>query len=67
MSSMSAEGSGDVGFTCQPKETNGHVAKGCHDLGRCSCADLTAVFIHSHIPHPMHTVFNTPVSSPEGE
>ena len=57
----------NIWFTCQPKEANGHVPKGCHDLRCCSCANLAAVFVQGHIPHPMNSVLNSPVSPPEGE
>lgn len=64
---MPAQGCSDIWFTCQPKEADGHVTKGCHDLGRCPAAYLTTVLVKGHIPHPVEAVLDAPVPPPKGE
>lgn len=44
---------GDTGRACETEETDGHVSKGRHQLGRLTLANLGPIFVVDHVAHPM--------------
>jgi hypothetical protein len=58
-----AEGCCDVRGAGTSQEGDGGVAQGRHDLRRSAGAHLATVLIEGHIPHPMQSVFDGPMSS----
>ena len=43
----------DTGRACETEETDGHVSKGRHQLGRLTLANLGPIFVVDHVTHPM--------------
>ena len=61
MSSVAAQGSGNVGVACPAHQSAGQVAKSCHHLGGVAGPYLGAVLVKGHVPHPMHPVLDVPM------
>jgi hypothetical protein len=62
---VSAKGGRDVGGADAAQERDRGVAQGRHHLRRGAAADLAAVLIEGHVPHPMQTVLDLPVAPHE--
>jgi hypothetical protein len=52
---------GDVALPGQPEQADRQVAQAGHHLGAMAAADLRAVLVERHVPHPMQTVLDRPL------